>query len=165
MEWRRPAGLLGLASLACLLVRAVWLNTLPPLSSQQHQQYSFHPQCNCTRCNHLISGVNIGCFETRAGPSLAALSRHSPAVPSSSLADGTFVGPSRCSHFTTALGSGQKVLSYTYYTPWRAAGGRFRPDGRPNDQSRNRPHTMSARGAALAWGTTNVVAALHWLAW
>ena len=159
--------MLGLASLACLLVRTVWLNTLPPRSSHQHQQYSFHPQCNCTRFKHLILGVNYRvfcCFVTRPGPSLAALSRQSPAVPSSSLADGTFVGRSRCSHFTTALGSGQKVLSYTYYTPWRAAGGRFRPDGRPNDQSRNRPHTMSARGAALVQGTTNVTA-LDWLAW
>ena len=33
------------------------------------------------------------------------------------LEDGTFVGPSSCDEFTTALGSGQMVLSYSFYVP------------------------------------------------
>ena len=36
----------------------------------------------------------------------------------SSLPDGTFVGLSSCDRFTSTLGSGQKVLSYAYFTPW-----------------------------------------------
>ena len=31
--------------------------------------------------------------------------------------DGSYVGPSFCNSFTTQLGSGQNVLSYSYYTP------------------------------------------------
>ena len=31
--------------------------------------------------------------------------------------DGSYVGPSFCNSFTDHLGSGQKVLSYSYYTP------------------------------------------------
>ena len=31
--------------------------------------------------------------------------------------DGSYVGPSSCNKFTDLLGSGQKVLSYSYYTP------------------------------------------------
>ena len=33
------------------------------------------------------------------------------------------------------LGSGQSVLSYTYYTPWRSSGAKLKSNGRPNDQS------------------------------
>ena len=32
---------------------------------------------------------------------------------------GSFVGQSTCNSYTTALGAGQRVLSYTYYTPWQ----------------------------------------------
>ena len=32
---------------------------------------------------------------------------------------GVYVGPSTCNSYTSVLGSGQKVLSYTYYSPWR----------------------------------------------
>ena len=31
--------------------------------------------------------------------------------------DGTWVGPSSCDQFTTALGSGQRVVSYSFYVP------------------------------------------------
>ena len=31
----------------------------------------------------------------------------------------SYVGQSTCNNFTSALGAGQKVLSYSYYTPWR----------------------------------------------
>ena len=31
--------------------------------------------------------------------------------------DGSYVGPSTCNDFTDRLGAGQKVLSYSYYTP------------------------------------------------
>ena len=33
--------------------------------------------------------------------------------------DGTFVGLSSCDEFTTALGSGQRVLAYSFYVPWQ----------------------------------------------
>ena len=32
---------------------------------------------------------------------------------------GSFVGQSTCNSYTTSLGAGQRVLSYTYYTPWQ----------------------------------------------
>ena len=31
--------------------------------------------------------------------------------------DGTWVGPSSCDQFTTALGSGQRVVAYSFYVP------------------------------------------------
>ena len=37
--------------------------------------------------------------------------------------------------YTSALGAGQRVLSYTYYTPWNGRGGKFKNNGRPNDRS------------------------------
>ena len=37
--------------------------------------------------------------------------------------------------YTSALGAGQRVLSYTYYTPWNNRGGKFKNNGRPNDRS------------------------------
>ena len=36
----------------------------------------------------------------------------------SSLSDGSYVGLSSCNQYTSQLGSGQKVLTYTYFTPW-----------------------------------------------
>ena len=36
-----------------------------------------------------------------------------------SVPQGSYVGQSTCNNFTSALGAGQKVLSYSYYTPWR----------------------------------------------
>ena len=32
---------------------------------------------------------------------------------------GVYIGKSTCDEYTSAIGSGQKVLSYTYYSPWR----------------------------------------------
>ena len=37
----------------------------------------------------------------------------------SELLDGTFVGYSTCDRFTSALGGGQNVVSYSYYSPWQ----------------------------------------------
>ena len=34
---------------------------------------------------------------------------------------GTYVGQSTCNNFTSALGAGQRVLSYSYYRPPNAA--------------------------------------------
>ena len=31
--------------------------------------------------------------------------------------DGSYVGPSSCNEYTDRLGAGQRVLSYSYYTP------------------------------------------------
>jgi len=44
---------------------------------------------------------------------------------------GSFVGHSTCNSYTSALGAGQKVLSYSYYTPWQAAKARYSPGGAP----------------------------------
>ena len=45
------------------------------------------------------------------------------------------VGPSTCDRFTSALVAGQRVLSYTYYTPWGAKRGWTKQNSRPNDRS------------------------------
>ena len=37
--------------------------------------------------------------------------------------DGSYVGPSSCNDYTDSLGSGQNVLSYSYYTPGTTAQG------------------------------------------
>ena len=42
-----------------------------------------------------------------------------------SVADGSFVGMSTCDGFTSALGSGQRVLSYSYYTPWKTDNNKY----------------------------------------
>ena len=64
---------------------------------------------------------------SRSAPKLSSLdSRLSPEFFSSlfetsvlsSLPDGKYVGLSSCDGYTSTLGSGQKVLSYAYFTPW-----------------------------------------------
>ena len=92
------------------------------LSTPQLQLYSFHPSCNCSRI----------------GPRLSSLQPPSSDIDWRELEDGTYVGESTCDEFTSALGSGQNVLSYTYYTPWRSSGARVKSNGRPNDQSGSR---------------------------
>ena len=76
------------------------------------QNYSFHPGCPCHR----------------PGPALAALlarqAEHAEfwagrlggpvRVPA-----GVFIGLSSCNQYTSVLGAGQRVLSYSYYSPWR----------------------------------------------
>ena len=42
-----------------------------------------------------------------------------------SVTDGSFVGMSTCDGFTSALGSGQRVLSYSYYTPWKTDNNKY----------------------------------------
>merc|ERR1712106_1030718 len=97
-------------------------------STEDQEKYSFHPKCNCVR-----SAPNLSNLEKSFDRSLVE-SAKSSSTPWT-LPSGTYVGHSTCNRYTSALGSGQKVLSYTYYTPWKAKGGRFRADGRPNDQS------------------------------
>lgn len=91
-------------------------------SRPELQSYSFHPSCNCSRI----------------GPRLSSLHPPSSNIDWRDLEDGTFVGPSTCNEYTSALGSGQNVLSYTYYTPWRSSGAKVKSNGRPNDQSGSR---------------------------
>ena len=67
-------------------------------------KYFFHPDCPCHRLG------------PPSGPPPA------PPPPTSghwTPPIGSFVGPSTCNSYTSALGAGQKVLSYTYYTPWQ----------------------------------------------
>ena len=68
-------------------------------------------------------------LSTREGPSLELLEerfrKHAAFWEAKflesplSVPQGSYVGPSSCNNFTSALGAGQKVLSYSYYTPWR----------------------------------------------
>jgi hypothetical protein len=57
--------------------------------------------CLCTRPSPPISGPSLV---------LSLLTGHPPPA-------GSYVGLSSCNSFTTHLGSGQNVLSYSYYTP------------------------------------------------
>ena len=95
----------------------------PPLTSS----YQFHPSCQCAR-----RGPSLAHLEALFEPSTVGElgSRSRPWAP----APGSYVGPSTCDRYTSALGAGQRVLSYTYYTPWRAAGGRLTQNGLPNDR-------------------------------
>jgi len=99
--------------------------------SEDVEKYSFHPQCNCFR-----TAPNLAMLENNYAE--AAIESAKTSSTPWLFPKGTYVGNSTCNRYTSAIGSGQKVLSYTYYTPWRAHGGRFRADGRPNDQSSTR---------------------------
>ena len=46
---------------------------------------------------------------------------------------GVYVGQSTCDLYSSALGAGQKVLSYTYYTPWRTVIKQYMDNGKPTD--------------------------------
>ena len=70
------------------------------------------------------------------------------------IVDGSYVGPSSCDAFTSSLGSGQNVLSYTYYTPWRTSGSRYNDNGRPSDGS-------AARYAELLLYLASTIANLY----
>ena len=91
------------------------------------QNYFFHPSCNCSR----------------QAPALTALQEHFEKskqfwriklseVPVR-LAAGVYVGSSSCNDYSSALGSGQKVLSYTYYSPWRTIKKQYFENGKPTD--------------------------------
>ena len=43
------------------------------------------------------------------------------------------MGQSTCDGYTSALGAGQAVLSYTYYTPWRTVIKQYMDNGKPTD--------------------------------
>ena len=96
------------------------------------QNYSFHPSCQCVRsvCATLVCtvGRHEGYFY-RQGPSLEHLQSRFEThkqfwdekmkeIPLK-VPKGVYIGSSSCSDYTSALGAGQKVLSYTYYSPWR----------------------------------------------
>ena len=95
------------------------------------QNYSFHPSCHCVRS---VLVFPVPCtqglyFFLRRGPSLEHLQRRFEThkqfwdeklkeVPLK-VPKGVYIGSSSCSDYTSALGAGQKVLSYTFYSPWR----------------------------------------------
>ena len=87
----------------------------------------------------------------RSGPTLPQVTA---SVPDLSLADGSYVGASSCDDYTSALGSGQDVLSYTYYSPWRTSGSRYNHNGRPSDGS-------AARYAELLQYLAATIASLY----
>ena len=88
--------LLLLSSLLSLLL-------LPVIRAPTPVKYFFHPDCPCHRLNPPTPPP---------APPPPPSGRWSPPL-------GSFVGPSTCDSYTSALGAGQRVLSYTYYTPWQ----------------------------------------------
>lgn len=100
-------------------------------SKVEMEKYSFHSQCNCSR-----SAPNLSTLEKSYLASVISAAKSSDTPWT--FPDGTYVGHSTCNRYTSALGSGQKVLSYTYYTPWNTSGNRIRADNKPNDQSSER---------------------------
>ena len=75
--------------------------------------YSAHPGCGCWRVAASLPHLQRR-FSAHSAYWAAALASPPLRVPA-----GVYIGPSSCDQYTSALGSGQKVLSYTYYSPWR----------------------------------------------
>jgi hypothetical protein len=100
---------------------------LPWLDGPLTESYQLHPTCQCARRGPPLAQLEA-LFEPSTVGELGSRSRPWAPTP------GSYVGPSTCDRYTSALGAGQRVLSYTYYTPWRAAGGRLTQNGLPNDR-------------------------------
>ena len=83
-------------------------------------EYSLHNTCPCTRTSrslqYLQSTFDPYIFDSLQEP-----------LP----LDGAFVGRSTCNDYASSLGSGQKVLSYSFYIPQIFEENRFFDDGRP----------------------------------
>merc|ERR1712227_105985 len=71
------------------------------------EKYFFHSSCECYRYAAKLQERIIPSF-------LPQFSQNSSL---SSLSDGSYVGLSSCNQYTSQLGSGQKVLTYSYFTP------------------------------------------------
>ena len=91
------------------------------------QNYSFHPSCKCSRLAPQLERLKIP-FDKSASYWKEKLEEVPLKIPV-----GDYVGPSSCNDFTSALGSGQKVLSYTYYSPWRTVRRQYFENGKPTD--------------------------------
>ena len=76
------------------------------------QNYSFHPSCNCSR-----RASNIEDLQSRFLNHKTFWDKKLEESPLN-VPGGVYVGRSTCNDYTSVLGSGQMVLSYSYYTPW-----------------------------------------------
>ena len=89
--------------LLLLLLLLISLLLLPIIRAPTPVKNFFHPDCSCHRPDPPTPPPAPP--PTTSGPWTPPL--------------GSFVGPSTCNSYTTVLGAGQRVLSYTYYTPWQ----------------------------------------------
>jgi len=91
------------------------------------ESYKFHPSCKCSR-----QGVSLSHLEERFASQTGfwsdRLSRSPLVIPR-----GVYIGHSTCDRYTSALGSGQQVLSYTYYSPWRTVKKQYMENGKPTE--------------------------------
>ena len=73
---------------------------------------------NATGNSFILDHFKASNINFRTGPNVPSESSINIALENiEKLEDGTYVGPSSCDEFTTALGSGQMVLSYSFYVP------------------------------------------------
>lgn len=102
---------------------------LVPVSqlSLASQKYRFHPDCPCAREAASLSSLEKR-FKSQENFWQDILARPPLVIPT-----GVYIGPSTCSDYSSVLGSGQRVLSYTYYTPWRNARKQYMENGKPTD--------------------------------
>ena len=89
--------------LLILLSSLLFLLLLSIIQAPIPIKYFFHPDCPCHRLDPPAPPP---------APPPPTSGRWTPPL-------GSFVGPSTCNSYTTVLGAGQRVLSYTYYTPWQ----------------------------------------------
>ena len=75
----------------------------------------------------LIYFLHVQCETPRpAPPAAGGPSLYPELVAGRVPPDGSYVGASSCNQYTDSLGSGQRVLSYSYYTPGDRSTGQFR---------------------------------------
>ena len=89
--------------LLILLSSLLFLLLLSIIKAPIPIQYFFHPDCPCHR---------LWPPTPPPAPPPPISERWIPPM-------GSFVGQSTCNSYTSAFGAGQRVLSYTYYTPWQ----------------------------------------------
>ena len=108
--------------LAVQVKKKKWKNTHFTPNATVQGDYSETICCMSSKDFHSRSAPKLSTLEKSYDTSLVdgAKSSSTPWT----LPAGTYVGSSTCNRYTSAIGSGQKVLSYTYYTPWKSMGGR-----------------------------------------
>ena len=128
-------------------------------TESEFEQYTFHPKCPCQRRGPSLSNLELQ-FNSSTIESATHSSQPWKPTQGSYVGNSTcnrqyffsfsnlsvirkyfesfldlYAIFSALSRYTSALGAGQRVLSYTYYTPWNEHGGKFKNNGRPNDRS------------------------------
>lgn len=90
-------------------------------TSNSDHEYFFHPSCKCSRPGPHLDNLKVSKhWNKRVKISLK--------IP-----DSTFVGNSTCNDYASALGAGQKVISYSYYSPWKEGLKSYKRHDGPSD--------------------------------